>query len=435
MTSFTKYPSEAQFAQMGRQMYTFVLEHQRSLDQVSRESNYVQPSCSANYTPVFNRRLFSYVMGIAGLTSLVASCIASMLVPAIGSVGMIGIACLLKRKVAVLRSGELPALANKSQKVIKENTLPSATASHSSNLQSSPLEMHSTSQEEVLSIPNTRSTQRPSSKIFTMPLPQPTSLEEIEELLKSKPRTYTTNLLVKELKATYERMLEICKVTNPLSKPKVHRTWKEYFAKKIKDFEQHFALLEQAEDFDEQVIFEITRGLHSLTENMKWTRVLLNILSERSDLKDEAKTHCRKKATTIVKHIEKLEAEELEPYKEQQSLAMGNISQSVPIDAGSHAVACELPLSNVTNIPLPPPTPPMPPMPAVTQDRAKLLEAIRTRPVLKVVADSQKSGGSKETQPSGSVAEAMKKAIETRYSCMANSSPDSTDNEEEQDFD
>lgn len=406
MTSFTNhsnYPSDAQFAQMGKQMYAFVLslpiEHQRPLSQVPREPNCVQSSCFVNYTSIFNRRFFSYALGTAGFISLFASCLASWLIPAICSTGIISVACLLKRKVTVLNSSDLPVSAGKTQKV-KESNLLSVSASIASS-ESPLLEVHSTPQEEVLSIPNTGSEQLPPSKTSTAPLPLPTSLEEMEELLKSNSQTYTTNLLVRELKSTYKRMLEICEVKNPSSKPKILRTWKEYFTKKVEEFEQRFPLSQQTESSDAKVIFEITRNLHSLTENMKWTQSLLNILSERRDLDNEAKTHCKDKATTIVKHIQKLEAEELESYKDQfqnkefQFFATGSVPQSMSTGVGS---------SNVTNVVEPPPPPP---------------------PPLRTTACSQESEDCKKTQPLD-LFEAMAGTMQVRRSCIADSSPDAT---------
>ncbi len=354
----------------GRLVLNFDNVHQLSNNQDLSVSSSQQPS--SKQFPIIQKhglRFCSSALGLAGGVGLLVSCIWSVLLPAIGSIGVIGIAYLANRKITLLNAKELSSAAAKSQDLF-EQQIGSKTDSGSLldqpvNTGNLPLPILPTSNGNIppppplpgslldqpvntgnlplpiLPTPNGNIPPPPPlPSALSMPLIPPSPKEcqktdspcidpkkpglstdprdallfsirnsfnfmQIKELLREDPEKYSLNLLLKELKTTYERALAI-------SESECFKDWKGYFQGKVDSFKKSFDMAEQEENqateySDMENICEKASRLGSLLKNMQWIKSLLQVLSERKDLSDKVRSHCSEKSKSIDKHIEKLQ--------------------------------------------------------------------------------------------------------------------------------
>ncbi|PWU16133.1 MAG: hypothetical protein C5B45_01290, partial [Chlamydiae bacterium] len=317
-------------------------------------------------------RLVSTALGLAGGIGLLVSCIWSILLPAIGSIGVIGIACLANRKITPLHAVELPLAAVKSQNLFEQRA---ASKAVSGSLLDEPTAGADNLPPPILPMPNV--TNQPN---IPPPPPMPSSsnlvgesvnphipktgsthidlmkpntsgksnsvglsdelrnaihegkklkfnMENAERSIKKNSEDYPLTLLLRELKTTYKRALDI-------SKSKDLKDWEKYFADKVEKFENNFSIKEQIEEQSSQCmknICEKTKDLHSLLENMQWIKSLLCILSERKDLSKKYQKHCSEKLKSIGKHIDKLQRCNEKKPKETASISTQDTSPSYDV--------------------------------------------------------------------------------------------------------
>ncbi|QYF49068.1 hypothetical protein RHABOEDO_001330 [Candidatus Rhabdochlamydia oedothoracis] len=94
-----------------------VLLSQQSNNQGSKVSPVLQ---QPSFIQKHSLRFVSSALGLAGGVGLLVSCIWSVLLPAIGSIGVIGIAYLVNRKISPLHTKEMPSGATKTQSLFEE---------------------------------------------------------------------------------------------------------------------------------------------------------------------------------------------------------------------------------------------------------------------------------------------------------------------------
>lgn len=352
------------------------LREQTPLNQaVQREPDCIQKPDSSIGSLTLNRHFFCYVLGGAGITSFIVSCVASMLIPAIGSVGVISIACLIKRKVTSLQADDLCSKANKPQEVFQKvlEQPSNQRSTHKPQIVSQkkveePLEGLLCSKTEHLTVsdlqqrpnaPSTSSSEKTSERtegaisgtdnamsfrdILLADIQKGKQLKKVqtnkkvsfEDVIKQI-KICSPDLLNTELKATYERAKKICEGN------KTFRKWDDYFSKKID------SLSEQQENIiegQEQILKDIHEKmeLSSLSENMKWIKSLLTALSGLPNLSNKQKAYYNKKIKSAAEHIvalEKLETRKIDPSSakiEGRRFAMENSDS----DSDSSAVDSE----------------------------------------------------------------------------------------------
>lgn len=306
-------------------------------------------------------RLYTSALGLAGGVGLLVSCIWSVLLPAIGSIGVIGIAYLVNRKITPLHAKELSSEAIKSQNLFVQqigsktgslldesvNTnnlpiLPMSNVAKQPNIPPPPMpgsEGNATSQSNS-PLPSSAREEKSSGKPSTSGAPKPEDTKtqlldsiknsfnsiRVKELLKENPEKYPSNLLLKELKTTYVRALAI-------GESKI--LGKTYFKDKIDNFEKNFDIVEQEENQTAKEMEDIckkTSDFNSLLKNMQWAKSLLEVLSGREDLSDKTREHCSKKLKSIDEHIDKLQRRNRKEPEE----ASGSNTQDI---SSSHDVA------------------------------------------------------------------------------------------------
>ncbi|MGL5627073.1 MAG: hypothetical protein ACRDDW_06150 [Candidatus Rhabdochlamydia sp.] len=129
------------------------------------------------------------------------------------------------------------------------------------------------------------------------------NIESAEKTLAGNSKIYPSDLLLKELKSTYERALNI-------STSGSLKEWEDRFTDKIKNFEKNFSITEQTlttENPEMEAIYKKAKTLGTLLENMKWIKSLLHILSDRKDLSKSVQKYCSEKQKSMDKHIEAFE--------------------------------------------------------------------------------------------------------------------------------
>ena len=299
---------------------------------------------------------YTSTLGLVGGIGFIVSCVWSILLPAIGSVGVVTFAYLIDRKITLLYAKELSSEAAKSQDLFTQKI---GNRAGSENLLDSPIDIdslpppmlpmpdvtnpitHLTNENNKPNIlpppppplpPNSRSLLGKSVNTGNLPSLKPSllsndtlgkinplgtrgklleeicrgknlklNIENAERKIKKYPEEYPSSLLLKELKATYERALALGKVES-LSKT--------YFKDKVDNFEKNFAILEQKESQTTEEMEGICKKasyLDSLLKNMQWVKSLLDILSGRRDLSEKTRKHCSEKLKSIDRHIEKLQ--------------------------------------------------------------------------------------------------------------------------------
>lgn len=343
------------------------LANQGSFTLLSQQLNNKESQEVIWQKPTFIRKsglhFCSSALGMMGGVGLIASCLSSILLPAIASIGVIGIAYLIKRKVVPLDAKELFLDAAKSQKIFqkkaesnvstgklvdsvatqnaplnfskpevaKKPTLPQKPDNNSLPPPPPPLplenpqkipEIHTDSKpleaaklvDEALLKPKIANNpavdarnsllqdiRNPKKKLKTVK--KKFNMEETEEILRKDPTTYTSVLLLKELKATYERALKISQ-SNKLKR------WEGYFLQKVETFEEKYSIMNERDQIAENLAMETvckeTEHLDSLSENMQWIKSLLSVLSNHSDLSADIQKKCRQKVVYAQKHIKKL---------------------------------------------------------------------------------------------------------------------------------
>ncbi|HEV3269134.1 MAG TPA: hypothetical protein VGZ69_00585 [Candidatus Rhabdochlamydia sp.] len=304
---------------------------------------------------------YTSALGLAGGIGLVVSCIWSVLLPAIGSVGVMTFAYLANRKITPLNAKELSSATAKSQSVFAQRSqslLDEPNANIATLAQPMSPMSNGTNQPNIPPPPPlpgsgnlldglpidagnlpppilpTSNGNRP-NVLLAPPPPPPTApplaqkgvknpstsedpkeallssirnsfnCMQVKELIKQDPGKYPSNLLLKELKTTYERALDISEKSERFKKD-----WKGYFKGKVDSFEKNFGIAEQGgnqttEEMED--VCEKASCLDSLLKNMNWAKSLLQILSEREDLSDKARKHCSEKLENIDEHIKKLQ--------------------------------------------------------------------------------------------------------------------------------
>lgn len=285
---------------------------------------------------------YTSTLGLAGGIGFIASCVWSILLPAIGSVGVVAFAYLVDRKITLLYAKELSSEAAKSQDLFTQKI---GGRAGSENLLDKPIDTDNLpppmlpASDAINPITHLTHENNKSNILPPPPPPPPLSnhalekpnssetrnelLEEIrnwknlkldikdaERSIKKDPEKYPSNLLFKELKATYERALAI---------GESELLGKTYFKDKVDNFEKNFAIVEQKEGQATEEMEGICKKashLNSLLNNMRWARSLLRVLSEREGLSDENRKHCSGKLKSIDKHIEKLQRRNEKKAKE-----------------------------------------------------------------------------------------------------------------------
>ncbi len=339
------------------------LENQGSFTLLSQQLNNKESQEVVWQKPTFIRKsglhFCSSALGMMGGVGLIVSCLSSILLPAIASVGVIGIAYLIKRKIVPLDAKELFLDAAKSQNIFREKAESNISTDNGSDsfaayaqlnfskpevakkptlsqkpdnnspppppplpletpqkipeihTNSSPLE--TAKLDEALlkaKIANSADDARnsllqdirnPKKKLKTVK--KKFNMEETEEILRKDPTTYTSVLLLKELKSTYERALKISQA-NKLKR------WEGYFLQKVETFEEKYSITNERDQIAENLAMESickeTEHLDSLSENMKWIKSLLSVLSNHTDLSADIQKKCRQKVEYAQKHIKKL---------------------------------------------------------------------------------------------------------------------------------
>ncbi|VHO03631.1 hypothetical protein [Candidatus Rhabdochlamydia sp. T3358] len=359
--------------------------HSVLLSQQSNNQESFVPSAqqaSSRQLPIIRKlspHFYTSTLGLAGGVGLLVSCIWSVLLPAIGSVGVMTFAYLVNRRIVPLQIKELASEAVKTQSVFAQHspslldelnpniaTLPPpispvSNATNQTNVMPPPpppmpglgslldeptdtgnLPLPMSPMSNVINQANIPPPPPPSAPLMSLTIPLPpvqkkesqktssmhTDLKkpgpsgdprdallfsirnsfnfmQTKELIRGDPEKYSSNLLLKELKSTYERALAI-------SESDRFKDWKKYFKDKIDGFEKNFDIAEQEENqtteySDMEDICEKASRLDSLLKNMQWVKSLLQVLSERKGLSDKVRSHCSEKSKSIDKHIEKLQ--------------------------------------------------------------------------------------------------------------------------------
>ncbi|MGL5263840.1 MAG: hypothetical protein ACRDAI_04595 [Candidatus Rhabdochlamydia sp.] len=339
------------------------LANQGSFTLLSQQLNNKESQEVVWQKPTFIRKsglhFCSSALGMMGGVGLIASCLSSILLPAIASVGVIGIAYLIKRKVVPLDAKELFLDAAKSQNIFREKAESSISTDNGSDSFAAHAQLNFSKPEvakkPTLSqkpdnnsppppplpletpqkIPEIHTNSRPleGAKLVDEALLKPEiannsaaarnsllqdirnpkkklravkkkfNMEETEEILRKDPTTYNSVLLLKELKSTYERALKISQA-NKLKR------WEGYFLQKVETFEEKYPIMNQRDQITENLAMETvckeTEHLDSLSENMQWIKSLLSVLSNHSDLSADIQKKCRQKVVYAQKHIKKL---------------------------------------------------------------------------------------------------------------------------------
>lgn len=304
---------------------------------------------------------YTSTLGLAGGVGLLVSCVWSVLLPAIGSVGVMAFAYLVNKKITSLHAKELSQDAAKSHNAFTQQLgsgkgsgnlldgtidtsnlpppiLPMSNIANQSNIPLPPPmpgsgNLIGESANSDIPIPpplpsappmplkqeeenqKTDST-KPNSKGFSNELIDVVrngrklkfSVENAEKTIKKNPEDYPSTLLLEELKTTYKRALDI-------SKSEDLKDWEKYFANKVEKFDEDFPVKEQIEEQTSQCmksICEKTKDLDSILKNMQWVKSLLCVLSERKcfkDLSNKSQKHCSEKLKNIDKHIRKLQSQ------------------------------------------------------------------------------------------------------------------------------
>lgn len=278
---------------------------------------------------------YTSALGLAGGVGLLVSCVWSILLPAIGSVGVVAFAYLVDRKITRLYARELSPEATKSQNAFTQqlgrgkdsgslldesvNTdnlpppiLPMSNVANQPNIPlppPMPLKQKEESRKTDsthIGLMKTGTSEDPRNKLLSS-IRNSFNFTQIEALVKEDPEKYPSNLLLKELKTTYERALGISK-----------KDWKKYFKNKVDSFEKSFGVAAQGENQDTKYvdmegICKKASYLDSPLKNMKWIRSLLQVLSKREDLSNEARNHCSEKLGSIGKHIQEISDKTKQP--------------------------------------------------------------------------------------------------------------------------
>ena len=324
---------------------------------------------------------YTSTLGLAGGVGLLVSCVWSVLLPAIGSVGVMTFAYLVNKKFTSLHAKELSQDAAKSHNAFTQQLgsgkgsgnlldgnidtsnlpppiLPMSNVANQPNISLPPppmpgsgnlvgesvnpnippppppppnnplffqkaaacvdrVEKPSTSEisgsvakrllkPEIANDPNRNSlleSIRDPKRKKLKKIKKKFDFKETETLLRNDPKTYTSGSLLKELKSTYERALELSK-SNKLKK------WITYFSQKVETFEEKYLIMnienQTAENPAMEAICKETENLDTLSGNMIWIKSLLSILAKREDLSIDIQKRCRVKGTYAQEHIKKL---------------------------------------------------------------------------------------------------------------------------------
>ncbi|MGB7127669.1 MAG: hypothetical protein WBD50_01085 [Candidatus Rhabdochlamydia sp.] len=307
---------------------------------------------------------YTSALGLAGGVGLIVSCVWSVLLPAIGSVGVIAFAYLVNRKITPLHAKELSSENAKAQNLFQQQIArvdsvslldepidtghlppPISPVSNATNSTKAPPpppppsapSMPSKQKEESRKTDSTHTdlnkpgTSGDSRDKLLFSIRNSFNFMQTKELLRGDPEKYPSNLLFKELKATYERALAI-------SESDRFKDWKGYFKSKVDSFDKNFTIEEQIgnqtiEYSDMENICEKASHLDSVLKNMQWIKSLLQVLSERKDLSDEVQNHCSEKSKSIDKHIKKLQRRSEKKSEEAASTQKAN-SNSTGNDLG-----------------------------------------------------------------------------------------------------
>ncbi|MDR2539971.1 MAG: hypothetical protein LBC45_05210 [Chlamydiales bacterium] len=326
---------------------------------VNHQEDVVLPAqqLTSQQVPVTSVRFYTFTLGLVGVAGLVTSCAFSVLLPAVGSIGVIAFAYLIDRKITLLHAKELSSEEVKSQSLFEQRIgrrssseslldesvdtdclpppiLPDTGLlnQNTSNIPPPP-PMSGPESDAIVSLLSPEREEEPSGK------PSPSGIPNLEEaktnllasirnsfnfmqtkeLLKQNSEKYPSYLLLKELKTTYARALAI-------GESKLFG--KIYFKNKIDHFEKNFAAVEQGESQTTEEMEDLckrTNDLDSLLKNMQWAKSLLEVLSEREDLFDKVREYCSEKLKSIDKHIDKLQGRNAKKPKEAHVQTMASI--------------------------------------------------------------------------------------------------------------
>ena len=352
-----------------------LLNNQNHSVLLSQQPSNTQISIIRKPSPYF----YTSTLGLAGGIGLLISCVWSVLLPAIGSVGIITFAYLVNRKITPLQAKELSSESAKTQSAFTQrlasgkdlgnlldesvNTynlpppiLPISNVANQPNIPPPPppmpgpgnlvgkfLDSNIPIPIQLPSAPPMPPEEEESQKVDSTYINSrnPATSEEsdsrasrnelldairkgkklsftiegAEKTIKENPEDYPSTLLLGELKTTYKRALDI-------SKSKGLKDWEKYFTDKVEKFDDDFPIKKQIEEQTSESMksfCEKAKGLDSILKNMQWVKSLLYVLSERKGLKDlstKAQNHCSEKLKTIDKHIEKLQSQNGKKSKE-----------------------------------------------------------------------------------------------------------------------